>query len=129
MVVIQKAFKRHLERKKIKEEQKRVMERNKQKWRKKIGGDAYGTDSDEHDTRDGMNNELEPLENISQDYEYKRRKEFLNGKNANINAFDAGVGQIAMSHDHRRKRFDDLKSVEQRKKEQELNEPLYRSYD
>ena len=103
--------------------------RNKQKWRKKIGGDAYGTDSDEHDTRDGMDNELEPLENVSQDYEYKRRKEFLNGKSANTNVFDAGVGQIAMSHDHRRKRFDDLKSVEPRKKEQELNEPLYRSYD
>ena len=112
------------------------MEKNKRRWKKKIGGDDYEIDNKDPDSTDGfnmygMNDELEPLANIAslaQDHEYMRRKELIGDKYAVGTVSDAGVGQIATSHDHRRKRFDDLKSVEQRKKEQQVNEVLMRSF-
>ena len=137
MVVIQKAFRNYLKTKQLKKEQKRIMEKNKRRWKKKIGGDDYIADNDDLDSNDGfnmydINDELEPLTSndaLTQEYEYKRRKEFMSDHNPNVNVLDAGVGQIATSHDHRRKRFDELKSVAQRKKDDKLNEVLMRSFD
>ena len=127
----------YLKTKKIKEEQKRIMEKNKRRWKKKIGGNDYIADNENLDSNDGfnmydINDELEPLANndaLTQDYEYKRRKEFMGDQNSNGGALNAGVGQISTSHDHRRKRFDELKSVAQRKKDDKINEVLMRSFE
>ena len=137
VIVIQKAFRNFLKTKKLKVEQKRIMEKNKRRWKKKIGGDDYIADNDDLDSNDGfnmdaINDELEPLTSndaLLQEYEYKRRNEFKSEPNSNGNVLNAGVGQIATSHDHRRKRFDELRSFEQRKKEDKLNEVLMRSFD
>ena len=127
----------YLKRKNIKEEQKRIMEKNKRRWKKKIGGDDFIEDNEYLDSNDGfnmydINDELEPLANndaLTQDYEYKRRKEFMSDSSPSGISLNTGVGQIATSHDHRRKRFDELKSVGERKKEEKLNEVMYRSFD
>ena len=137
VVVIQRAFRSYHKTKKIKEEQKKIMEKNKRRWKKKIGGEDYVPDIEDPDTNDrfnmhGINDELEPLASndaLTQEYEYKRRKEFLSEPSSKRTIFDGGVGQIATSHNHRRKRFDELKSVAQRKKEDKINETLMRSFD
>ena len=132
--MIQRAFRNYSKRKKIKEEQKRMMEKNKKRWKKKISGESYIEDDNDYDKFNmyNINDELEPLatnDALTQDYEYKRRKEFLSEPNSKRTIYDGGVGEIATSHDHRRKKFDDLKSVQERKKEDKINETLMRSYD
>ena len=108
--------------KRVKQEQKRIMEKNKKRWKKKIEGEDYVSDGEGSRSMDDgfsmhrMHDELEPLEgDFGQEYEYRRRKDFLN--ETKEPSF-----QIESSHDHRRKRFDDLKSVQVRKKEQEIND-------
>ena len=41
VVVIQRAFRKYLKTKKIKVEQKRIMEKNKRRWKAKISGESY----------------------------------------------------------------------------------------
>ena len=111
-----------------------MMEKNKKRWKKKISGESYIEDDNDYDKFNmyNINDELEPLASndaLTQDYEYKRRKEFLSEPNSKRTIYDGGVGEIATSHDHRRKKFDDLKSVQERKKEDKINETLMRSYD
>ena len=143
MLVIQRAFRSHLKRKKAieqqKAEQKRISEKHRKRWKKKIEGDDYVPDSDDDAPEDTfkmqqMDTELQPLAGkavLSQDYEYKRRKDFLNDNNVKGNVFEIGGNnvQIESSHDHRRKRFGELKSVQDRKKEMDINERLMRSFD
>ena len=143
VLLIQRAFRSHLKNKKATEqqkaEQKRILEKHRKRWKKKIEGDDYVADSEDDAPEDTfemqqMNTELEPLAGkarLSQEYEYKRRKDFLNDNNLKGNFFEIGGNnvQIESSHDHRRKRFDDLKSVQDRKKEMDINERLMRSFD
>ena len=110
------------------------MEKNKRRWKAKISGESYI--EHDHDSNNfnmnGMNEELEPLSSndaLAQDYEYARRKEFLYGPDSNRTMYDGGVGEIATSNDHRRRKFNDLKSVQERKKEDKINETLMRSYN
>ena len=110
------------------------MEKNKRRWKKKISGENYSEiyHDDDNFNMNGMNEELEPLSNneaLDQDYEYKRRKEFLSEPNSKRNLYEGGVGEIATSNDHRRRKFNDLKSVQERKREDKINETLMRSYN
>ena len=127
--MIQRAFRSYLKKKKAREEQKRILEKHRNRWKKKIEGSDYVADTDIFGMHQ-INNELEPLatnELMSQEYEYRRRKDFLIDNNTKGDFFDAGNVQIEPSHDHRRRRFDDLKSVQDRKKEMHVNERLVRS--
>ena len=53
----------------------------------------------------------------------------MGAQNSNRGVLNAGVGQTSTSHDHRRKRFDELKSVAQRKQDEKINEVLMRSFE
>ena len=107
------------------------MEKNKRRWKKKISGENYVEEYHDHGNfnMNEMNEELEPLGSIDQDYEYRRRKEFLGEPNSSRKMYDGGgVGEIATSNDHRRRKFNDLKSVQERKKEDKINETLMRTW-
>ena len=123
----------------MREEKRKLTEKSRNRWKKKIEGKEYISDTEDthRDQNSNFNlrkisHQLEPLagnDALSQQYEHRRKNSFLNENKPTKNFLGGTQVQTEVSHDHRRKRFDDLKSVQDRKKEMGINEQLMRSFD
>ena len=113
---------------------------SKQRWRKKIEGKDYVSDGDgAEDTDEDIGNISIPVpgndENGTgndtglkpyEDYDHRRRSSVTSNidTRSTNDIFNKPI-DVPVSN-HRRKRFDDLKSVQERKKEMEVNQMLMR---
>lgn len=160
VVRIQRCLRKWMRKKKEREENKKKLNENKKRWRKKIEGDDYVSDNEGYSRSnsrqesrrsksfdansyaksfdDKIEEKKEPRkdrkyclywdpeddpryekkEQTSEDRQHRRRKDFNEGKRDVIEDMYNKPMTIAMNG-HRRKKYGDLKSIHDRKKEAE----------